>query len=201
MARKVGLDRRQVIDAAVALADAEGLENVTLARVAGALAVASPSLYSHVDGLPALRRELALEASARLGADIRQAVTGREGAEAVRRVAHAYRAFARTHPGLYATLHMTPRQGEDAAVAASFAALVSEIAVVLSGLGLPERAAVPLIRTLRSALHGFVSLEASGGFGLPDDIDESFETLIDVVLVGMLARERMDRSAPPAEGH
>jgi len=37
MARKVGLDRRQVIDAAAALADAEGLASVTLARVAAAL--------------------------------------------------------------------------------------------------------------------------------------------------------------------
>jgi AcrR family transcriptional regulator len=193
MARKVGLDRRQVIDAAVALADAEGLESVSLARVAGALAVSSPSLYSHVDGLAALRRELALEASSRLGADIRDAVTGSDGVEAVRRVAHAYRAFARRHPGLYATLHTTPRQGEDAPVAAAFGSLVSDIAVVLSGLGLPEQDAVPLIRTLRSALHGFVSLEASGGFGLPDDIDESFETLIDVVVVGMLARGGVQR--------
>ena len=63
MARKVGLDHRQVIDAAAKLADAEGVESVTLARVAAALAVASPSLYSYVNGLAALRRELALEAS------------------------------------------------------------------------------------------------------------------------------------------
>jgi AcrR family transcriptional regulator len=187
MARKVGLDRRQVIDAAAALADAEGLDSLSLARVAEALAVSSPSLYSHVDGLAALRRELALEASARLGADVREAVTGAPGVEAVRRVAHAYRAFARTHPGLYATLHTTPRRGEDADVAAAFGALVGDIAAVLIGLGLPEQDAVPLIRTLRSALHGFVSLEASGGFGLPDGVDESFETLIDVVVAGMLA--------------
>jgi hypothetical protein len=38
-------------------------------------------------------------------------------------------------------------------------------------------------------LHGFVSLEASGGFGLPDDVDESFETLIDVLVAGLLARK------------
>jgi AcrR family transcriptional regulator len=198
MARKVGLDRRQVIDAAAVLADAEGLESVSLARVAGALAISSPSLYSHVDGLAALLRELALEASKRLGADIRDAVADSEGVEALSRVAHAYRAFARTHPGLYATLHTTPRQGEDADIAGAFASLVSDIASVLSGLGLPEQQAVPLIRTLRSALHGFVSLEASGGFGMPDDVDESFETLIDVVVVGMLAHRREERPGQPA---
>jgi AcrR family transcriptional regulator len=189
MARKVGLDRRQVIDAAVALADGEGLVSVSLARVAAALDVASPSLYSHVDSLAALRRELALEASARLGADIRNAITGSGADTALRRVAHVYCAFARTHPGLYATLHMTPVPREDAELSAAFGAMVPDLAAVLSGLGVPERDVVPLIRTLRSALHGFVSLEASGGFGLPDDVDESFETLIDVIVAGLIARK------------
>jgi hypothetical protein len=78
--------------------------------------------------------------------------------------------------------------GEDAELSAAFAAMVPDLAAVLSGLGPPERDAVPLIRTLRSALHGFVSLEASGGFGLPDDVDDSFETLVDVIAVGLLAR-------------
>jgi AcrR family transcriptional regulator len=190
MARKVGLDRRQVIDAAARLADAEGLESVSLAKVAASLAVSSPSLYSHVDGLAALHRELALEASTQLGASVRDAVAGSHGRAALSGVAHAYRAFAHVHPGLYATLHTTPAQGQDAEVSAAFGALVPAIAAVLTELGLPEQDAVPLIRTLRSALHGFVSLEASAGFGLPGDIDESFETLIDVVSTGMLARRR-----------
>jgi AcrR family transcriptional regulator len=197
MARKVGLDRRQVVDAAGVLADAEGLASVTLARVAAALAVASPSLYSHVDSLAALHRQLALEASARLGADMRDAIADVRdgslrsgGADALRRVAYAYRAFARVHPGLYATLHTTPAAGEDAELSAAFAAIVPDLAAVLRGLGLPEHDVVPIIRTLRSALHGFVSLEASGGFGLPDDVDESFETLIDVLVSGLLARTR-----------
>jgi AcrR family transcriptional regulator len=188
MARKVGLDRRQVIDAAIALADAEGLESVTLARVATALGVSSPSLYSHVDGLASLRRELALEASSRLGAAVGAAVAGSAGREALEGAAHAYRAFALTHPGLYATLNTTPARGQDVELSAAFDALVPDIAAVLTKLGLPESDAVPLIRALRSALHGFVSLEASGGFGLPDDIDASFGILIDVVVTGMLAR-------------
>ena len=194
MARKVGLDRRQVIDAATALADTEGLASVSLARIAADLAVASPSLYSHVDGLAALRRELALEASTRLGAALRDAIAGTEGVAALRAIAHAYREFARGHPGLYASLHTTPGRLEDPELFAAFAALVPDLAAVLTGLGLPDQDAVPLIRALRSALHGFVSLEATGGFGLPDDVGESFETLIEVIVAGMLARPR---AVPP----
>ena len=152
MARKVGLDRRQVIDAATKLADAEGVESVSLARVASALAVASPSLYSHVDGLAGLRRELSLEAGTQLGAALRDAIADREGVEALSEVARAYRAFAHRHPGLYATLHTTPGPGEDPELFSAFASLVPDLAAVLTRMGLPDREAVPLIRTLRSAL-------------------------------------------------
>jgi len=31
---------------------------------------------------------------------------------------------------------------------------------------------------MRSALHGFVTLEMTGGFGLPADIDRSFGRLV-----------------------
>ena len=188
MARKVGLDRRQVVDSAAALANSHGLESVTLARVAAALGVASPSLYSHVDGLPALRRLLAVEASTRLAAALREAISGSEGTASIRAVSRAYRAFAGGQPGLYATLHTTPGQGEDPEVYAAFAALVPDLGAVLTELGLPDEDVVPLVRALRSALHGFVSLEASGGFGLPEDVDASFETLVDVMAAGMLAR-------------
>lgn len=188
MARKVGLDRDQVIDAAAELADREGLQNLSLARVAGVLGVSSPSLYSHVDGLAGLHRALAVEASARLDTEVRKAADGRTGVEALTSIGHAYRRFARSHPGLYATLHTTPSVEVDPEVFAAFRALVSTMAAVLADLGLPDAEAVPLIRTLRSAWHGFVSLEASGGFGLPAEVDESFDVLIEVMVLGMLAR-------------
>jgi hypothetical protein len=33
-------------------------------------------------------------------------------------------------------------------------------------------------RGLRSALHGFVTLEAGGGFGFPLDLDDSYDRLV-----------------------
>ena len=44
----------------------DGIDAVTLASVAAALGVRSPSLYNHIAGLDGLRRELALHASALL---------------------------------------------------------------------------------------------------------------------------------------
>jgi hypothetical protein len=36
-----------------------------------------------------------------------------------------------------------------------------------------------------SLAHGFVSLELAGGFGLPIDLDESYRTLMDLLVRGL----------------
>ena len=169
-----------------ALADQEGLEAVTLARVTSELGVRSPSLYSHVDGLAGLRRAIALDGAAHLNTTISDAVRDRTGMDALTELAHAYRRFAHEHPGLYAAMLPTPSLDDDEEVYAAFAVPVETIAEVLTEVGVAAHDAVDMIRSLRSALHGFVSLEVAGGFGSPQDIDKSFEALITVVTAGML---------------
>jgi AcrR family transcriptional regulator len=186
MARKLGLQRERVIATAAALADHEGLEAVTLARVASELGVRSPSLYSHVDGLAGLRRAIALDGAARMGTTISDAVRDRTGVDALTELAHAYRRFAHEHPGIYAAMLPTPSLDDDEEAYAAFAVPVETIAEVLTVIGVAASDTVDMVRSLRSALHGFVSLEAAGGFGLPQDIDRSFEALVAVVIAGIL---------------
>jgi AcrR family transcriptional regulator len=188
MARKRGLELEHVVRAAAALADAEGIEALTMARVASALDVRSPSLYSHVDGLAGLRRGVALDAARRLGEAMAAAVSGREGADGLRAIAQAYRAFALGHPGAYATILTTPAEADDPEVYAVFAEQLPPIVAALTELGVDESEAIDVIRGMRSALHGFVSLEASGGFGLPGDLDRSFALMVDLLIDGVLAR-------------
>ncbi|MBX5440246.1 MAG: WHG domain-containing protein [Solirubrobacteraceae bacterium] len=183
MARR-GLDAGQVVDAACALADAEGLEAVTLARVAAALGVRTPSLYNHVAGLDGLRRGVALRGVRELAAALREAAVGRAGADAVRAIAHAHRDYARAHPGRYAaSVAAAPAGDEEWAAAAAEA--VDVIVAALRGLDLGDDEAVHVVRALRAAVHGFAALEAAGGFGLPVDVDASFERLVDLLLSGL----------------
>jgi AcrR family transcriptional regulator len=44
--------------------------------------------------------------------------------------------------------------------------------------GAPDTDALHAIRALRAMLHGFVALEAAGGFGLPLDLDESYRRMV-----------------------
>jgi AcrR family transcriptional regulator len=54
MARRARLTRERILEAAVALADAEGLDAVTMRRLAGDLGVEAMSLYHHVPNKDAL---------------------------------------------------------------------------------------------------------------------------------------------------
>ena len=182
MGRKLGLTRDQVVEAAAEVADRDGLDALSLASVASALGVQSPSLYSHVDGLPGLRRQLSIHASNRLTAEVTDAAEGLESTQALRAIATQLRSFAHRHPGLYASFLPAPSPQDDPELAAALAQPVSVAGSVLAGMGIDPATAVPLIRALRASVHGFVHIELSGGFGLPDDIDDSFATTVDLVI-------------------
>jgi AcrR family transcriptional regulator len=179
-----GLDSRQVIDAAVAIADREGLEAVTLARVAASLGVRAPSLYHHVAGHDGLLRAIALHGVRELTASLQAAALGRAGTEALAATAHAYRAYAHAHPGMYAATVRAAAPGDTEHAEAGRAA-VEVMAAVLRAWHLEDDEMLHAVRVIRSALHGFVSLEAAGGFGLPLDRDRSFERVIDTLAAGL----------------
>jgi len=185
-----GLDREQVVDAAIAIADDEGLERVTLARVAADLGVRAPSLYNHVDGREALLREVSLRGIAGLAAALSRATVGRSGDEALEAMAHAYRAYAAEHPGCYAATVAAPLGG-DAEHAAAAAEPVGIVVAVIRPWELGPDDELHAVRVIRSALHGFIALEAGRGFALPLDLDASFAALV-AMLIGGLDRRRAE---------
>lgn len=184
MARKLGISHDQVVDTAALIADRDGLPAVSLSGVASAIGVRTPSLYSHVDGLDGLRRELARRAGRLLATRLRAAADEhpRDPAAALRAIGHAYRSFARQHPGQYAALLPAPRPDVDPDGAAAAAASIGVIAPLLTELGIAPELHIDLIRVLRAMLHGFVDLENGSGFGLADPIDPSFERALDAIV-------------------
>ena len=55
---------------------------------------------------------------------------------------------------------------------------VGAVYAILHGYGLSGDAAVDATRMFRAAVHGFITLEAAGGFGLPRDVDRSFDQMV-----------------------
>ncbi len=174
---RAGLNEALVVEEAGRIADELGLSRLTMAAVAERLGVRQPSLYKHVENMEDLQRSIALRAKRDLADVLGRAAIGRSRGDAIVALSQAYRAWAHEHPGRYAATQRAPAPGDADDEAASREA-TQVVFDVLAGYGLRDDDAVDAARALRSALHGFVTLEAAGGFGLPVDIDRSFERLV-----------------------
>lgn len=197
---RAGLSRTAVTAAALQLVDdggAAGFANLTLAAVAAHAGVAVPSLYKHVASLGELRRDVAVASVTQLTTALTAATIGRSGAEAVRALAAALRAFAREQPGRYVATQVAADPDDPAAEPLAHAGeqSIAVIAGALRAFELAPELLIDAIRVLRSALHGFVLLELGGGFRLPHDIDRSFAVLLEMTIAGI---ERLPSSAPTA---
>jgi AcrR family transcriptional regulator len=179
-----GLGPDRVVDAAEELG-ADGLDGVTFARLAAHLGVRPPSLYNHVDSRPALLRLIALRGIAGLSDAVTTATAGLAGPEALRAMGRAYRAYAQAHPARYEATLAAPIG--DAELEAAGARGLAIIAAVMRGWQLEGDDEIDAIRVVRSALHGFVSLDRAGGFMLARSLDASFERLLDVLVAGLSA--------------
>lgn len=174
---RAGLTADKVVARAAEVADEDGYDALTLAAVADRFGVRVPSLYKHVDGLDGLRRGVAVLAVRELADRLAHAAVGKAGPDALSALAQAYRGYAHGHPGRYAATLRAPDPDDEALQAAS-AKVLDVVFAVLEGYGLDRDDAVDATRILRSALHGFVSLEAAGGFGLPQKVDRTFQRLV-----------------------
>ncbi|MGZ4615461.1 MAG: TetR/AcrR family transcriptional regulator [Actinomycetes bacterium] len=175
---RAGVTPERVVDEAVAVADESGWDSLTLAAVADRLGVRAPSLYKHVGGLPDLRRLAGVRAKRELAAVLSAAAVGRSRGEALRSLAHAYRDWARARPGLYAAAQVAPSPDDPEDQEASGAA-VRVVFEALRGYGASEETMVDATRTLRAGLHGFVALDAAGGYALPRPLADSMDWWLD----------------------
>ena len=187
MATRTRLTTTTVVQAAAELINQEGAAALSLNHLAEKLDIRTPSLYNHIEGLPGLQRELAVM-NARLLADrLSAAAIGRSGTELFMDVAQAFRAYVKENPGLYlSTLRSSGKQEirDENLVREEERALKIGLAVIAS-LGLQGENAIHALRAFRSMVHGFATLEVAGGFGLPEDCDESFRRLIDALMTGL----------------
>jgi AcrR family transcriptional regulator len=191
--RKAGITIDDIVSSATAIADWDGLEAATLTAVAADLGIKTPSLYNHVDGLAGLRRVLAIHGSNILLDEFEKATSGLTGLEALRAIAEVDRRFVAEHPGLYAAFLPAPTEEDDPELYQAMAEPVFHVAHILLEMGIPQSDAIHLIRALRALLHGFLDLEAKHGFGLPVDIDQSFQAAIELMLSGIEVAARDER--------
>lgn len=170
------LDRAELLDASERLLDRLGWDGLTMTGVAAEVGVKVPSLYNHVEGLDALRRDLGARAWMQLGDELRAAVLGRSGEAGFRTLTDVYRSYANRYPGRYEAITRAAPDDDSVREAALHAGAALHAVLQSFGLHDPELGFAEV--ALWASIHGFVSLEIRGALPQGVDVDAVYDDLV-----------------------
>ncbi|MCY7918960.1 TetR/AcrR family transcriptional regulator [Bacillus vallismortis] len=188
MSPRIGLSQKMIVDAAAEIADQEGLNSVTLAALSKKMNVRPPSLYNHINGLQAIRTELAVSGLARLYEQMAVSVIEQKGDVAMLSLAHAYVDFAVENPGYYEASLLKVQDERAEIVSEEIVRLVSKL-LIENGYA-SDKTAIHATRGLRSLLHGFTALIAKEAFEREEDISDSLSYSIRTFLSGLIINNK-----------
>ncbi|MEU3355301.1 TetR/AcrR family transcriptional regulator [Streptomyces sp. NPDC037389] len=177
---RAGLTTERLVQAGAELADEVGFDEVTVSALARRFDVKVASLYSHLKNSQDLKTRIALLALEELADRAADALAGRAGKDALTAFADVYRDYAREHPGRYTAARL--RLDPETAAASAGVRHARMMRAILRGYDLTEPDQTHAVRLLGSVFHGYVSLEASGGFShSAPDSQESWSWTLDAL--------------------
>jgi AcrR family transcriptional regulator len=160
-----------------AILESEGIDGLTMQRIANAVGVRAPSLYKRVRNRNDLLRLVANDAARELTNRLGEAATTGDARSDLIALAQAFRAFAHAYPGAYGLL-FAPLPDE-ARVDAEWSARGSEAVLRASARLAGEEDALEAARTITAWANGFIAMELAGAFRLGGDVDSAFDYGID----------------------
>jgi AcrR family transcriptional regulator len=195
---RAGLTPATVTEAAAALVDEIGFDQLSMGLLAERLGIKTPSLYKHVTSQADLAHRIAILAMTQCADAIRDAIQGRAGSDALFAGAQAMRTFVKEHHGRYAAANAARPTGPDDPLIPALNRVVASWAAMLHGYRIDPSQEIHALRMLRTVLHGYASLEAAGGFQYSTDVDDSFTWMITFVDHGLQAITAAYTNSAPA---
>ncbi|NES98018.1 MAG: TetR/AcrR family transcriptional regulator [Desertifilum sp. SIO1I2] len=190
--KKNSLTKQDVIAAAIACLDQEGESALGVNRVARELNIKPPAIYKHLDGNAGLQRAVALTVWRQYLTECQQQPNGIIDSKELFRVsARATRNFARSHPARYRVMmhyQMRPTDSEEAEVMQD-ALKFFQTSLHLQGLN--QDALIDVMRMVNAAIYGFIMREQSELMTIDRSTDESYEVILDALLVAIAHIKQM----------
>lgn len=184
----------QIIAAGRKILAEEGLDGLTMEKVAAAAGVRAPSLYKRVSGRPGLVRLVAADVIAEVSDALAAAASSNDPASDLRAMAHALRRFALSDPHGFGLLFQ-PLPAHSSPDPASYAAAVGPLLRVTAELAGPDHA-LAAARTVTAWASGFLRMELAGGFQLGEDVADAFAYGI-ALLTGAITRQEAGSPTRP----
>jgi AcrR family transcriptional regulator len=176
----------EIVEASRRILEAEGLDGLTMQRVAQAVGIRAPSLYKHVSGRGELIRLVVEAAVADLGSTLDAAVSGEDTIEDLFSLAHAFRRFAHDNPQgyrvMFAPLPEEWRPHRESLLEASRAVLRTTETMV----GPDE--ALDAARFMTAWAHGFLTMELADAFRIEGNLDRAFDFGVDRIARALLSK-------------
>lgn len=160
------LSRSTILATGLRIVDRDGIEGLTMRRLAAELDVNPMSIYHHLPGKAAVVSGLVAEVFSQMR--IAAPADGASWQDRLKEAAHAYRRALRAHPNLALQI-----VSDTAAVADELTVVGEPFYAALEQAGLPPRSIVEAVDTMVDFIHGFMLGEAgspSGTFDLGPDL-------------------------------
>ncbi|MEU8364258.1 TetR/AcrR family transcriptional regulator C-terminal domain-containing protein [Nonomuraea sp. NPDC048882] len=154
--QNAGLTRQAILEAALALADRDGLKALSMRRIGQELGVEAMSLYQHVANKDALLDGLVEQIFTQAAPPLAEAVSWQEG---LREYARALLRILLAHPNVISLVVSRP------AITPQNHRLMENALHTLRAAGLPPERALDMLYAVTGFVVGHVAILAGGGDG------------------------------------
>lgn len=177
-------DLAGIIEAARRLIEQDGVESLSLSRIAAELGIKAPSLYNHIESKNDLLHAVIEHTYLNMFAAHDEALetSGEDPSEQIMNLCRAQRRFAHANPNAYMLAYSTqnPELRADPDLLLNQAIAIQKIMACISG----EQNSLPALRGSLALTHGFITLELNGQFRRGGDLSETFDQIIRAYLAG-----------------
>jgi len=165
-----------IVSTGRAVLDADGIDALTMQRVASAVGVQPPSLYKHVRDRDALVRLIAADIVRELAGVLEAAAVTGDARTDLAAIARSFRSWAVSHRGAFTLLfsRMPDAWLEPDPAGASVDPLFRTVAALAGDAQVLEAS-----RTVVAWASGFIGMELAGAFRLGGDVDAAFAYGVD----------------------
>jgi AcrR family transcriptional regulator len=182
----------EIVRAGRDILERDGIDGLTMQRVAEAVGVRAPSLYKRVRHRNDLLRLVGNDAAGQLTDRLDEAASTGDPGTDLAALARAFRGFAQTYPGAYALLFaQLPADAQaDPEWPARSTASMLRTTERLAGTD----DALDAARTVTAWANGFIAMELAGAFRLGGDVDRAFDYGIDHLTSAISSTRRSRRA-------
>jgi AcrR family transcriptional regulator len=176
----------EIVAAGRQILDAEGLDRLTMDRVAASVGVRGPSLYKRVRDRGELIHLIANAAAAELADLVEAAATTGDPRRDLRALVDALRRFAHAKPAAYGLLfdRLPDAWRADRELIERTVEPLFRTVAALAG----PKHELEAARTVVAWARGFIEMELSGAFKLGGDVEEAYQFGVDRLVAAIALR-------------